>query len=347
MVRLPGGHFADKYGRKKIIYTMTFGMSLSFIFYALAPTWEYIVIAIMIGSICAIYFPAFTALEADSISPEKRGKGFAVLGLFSRILAVFSPVLGGLLVDRFGLVAGLRIAYGFVAIAFLVTASIRMFYLEETLENPHNFHIRNLKSDFITSITSTKETWTALSGNLKAFILSMALAGFSGPFYFAFNTLYAFDVIGVTSVQWGFLVTVNMLTIIILIIPAGRFVDRIGRIRSLLLGYLVWIPSVIFFIFARDTVSVFLIFILGGVSEVLFMPAFMALRGDMIPRQLRGRVMALFGLIMNLTSIPSSALAGFLYQWNPMYPFLLYIILEAITFAFIIQYVHEPESREI
>jgi MFS family permease len=347
IVRLPGGHFADKYGRKKIIYTMSFGMALSFIFYALAPRWEYILIAVIIANISAIYFPALTALEADSISPETRGKGFAALGFFSRLLAVFSPAIGGLLVDRLGLISGMRIAYGFVTLAFLITAFLRMFYFEETLENPHDFHLSELKNDVITSIISVRETWSALSRNLKAFIFAMAIAGFSGPFYFVFQALYAFDIIGLTSVQWGFLVTVNMLSMIVFSFPSGKFVDRVGRKKSLIVGYIGWIPAVIWYIFARDTLSVLVIFIVSGLSEALFMPAFMALRGDLIPRETRGRVMALFGLIMNLTAIPSSAIAGVLYQWNPMSPFFIYIVLEVITFAFIIRYVQEPMRREV
>jgi MFS family permease len=115
----------------------------------------------------------------------------------------------------------------------------------------------------------------------------------------------------------------------------------------LIVGYICWIPAVIWYIFARDTISVLVIFIVSGVSEVLFMPAFMALRGDLIPRELRGRVMALFGLIMNLAAIPSSAIAGVLYQWNPMSPFVIYIFLEGITFVFIILYVQEPIRREV
>ncbi len=36
VMRLPGGYIADKYGRKKIIFTMTYGISLSYLFYTIA-----------------------------------------------------------------------------------------------------------------------------------------------------------------------------------------------------------------------------------------------------------------------------------------------------------------------
>ena len=39
-VAIPGGFLADKYGRRWLITTMTFGMALSYLFFALAPSWE-------------------------------------------------------------------------------------------------------------------------------------------------------------------------------------------------------------------------------------------------------------------------------------------------------------------
>jgi MFS family permease len=36
-VAFPGGYLADKYGRRWLISTMTFGLALSFLFFAFAP----------------------------------------------------------------------------------------------------------------------------------------------------------------------------------------------------------------------------------------------------------------------------------------------------------------------
>ena len=101
------------------------------------------------------------------------------------------------------------------------------------------------------------------------------------------------------------------------------------------------------FIYARNFFTLLFIFIVKALTDTLFMPAFMALRGDLIPRELRGRVMALFGMIMNLVAIPSSAIAGVLYQWNPTYPFFANIGLEVFTIAFLILFVKEPTRREV
>jgi MFS family permease len=40
LVQFPGGYLADKYGRRWLISTMTFGLALSYAFYAFAPSWQ-------------------------------------------------------------------------------------------------------------------------------------------------------------------------------------------------------------------------------------------------------------------------------------------------------------------
>ncbi|MCK4440059.1 MFS transporter, partial [Candidatus Bathyarchaeota archaeon] len=43
-VQFPGGYLADKYGRRWLVSTLTFGVALSYLFYAAAPSWHLILI---------------------------------------------------------------------------------------------------------------------------------------------------------------------------------------------------------------------------------------------------------------------------------------------------------------
>jgi len=75
LVQIPGAYIADKYGRRQIIVTMTFVLSFSYILYAVAPDWRFVLLGMLFANLTSIYQPALLALEADSISPEKRGMG--------------------------------------------------------------------------------------------------------------------------------------------------------------------------------------------------------------------------------------------------------------------------------
>src|SRR3972149_1265328 len=70
-LQFPGGYLADKYGRKWLISTMTFGVALSFILYAIAPSWPFILVGVVLLSIFnSTYQPALNALISDSLPPE-------------------------------------------------------------------------------------------------------------------------------------------------------------------------------------------------------------------------------------------------------------------------------------
>lgn len=132
LVQFPGGYLADKYGRRKLIVVMTFGVAISYIFYALAPTWHFVLIGALVGNLCLIYQAALRAMTADSIPPEKRGMGFSALRIVS-IFSIASPLVAGFLYVSYGLVYGMRIAYLLVVAFYLLAAFLRI-KLKETVE---------------------------------------------------------------------------------------------------------------------------------------------------------------------------------------------------------------------
>jgi len=86
-VAVPGGFLADKFGRRWLITTMTFGIALSYLFFIAAPfwqltqSWHLILIGTIIQSLCLIYQPALFALVQDSLPPERRGVGSSIINI--------------------------------------------------------------------------------------------------------------------------------------------------------------------------------------------------------------------------------------------------------------------------
>jgi MFS family permease len=123
---------------------LTFVLSFS-TFYALAPDWRFVLIGMLVANLASIYQPALTALEADSIHPEKRGMGYAAVNVIPRIPTVFAPILAALAVDQLGMVPGMRIIYLLVFVCVLIAASIRMLFLKETVVAPRLIVLQEMK----------------------------------------------------------------------------------------------------------------------------------------------------------------------------------------------------------
>ncbi|RLI22394.1 hypothetical protein DRO54_01290 [Candidatus Bathyarchaeota archaeon] len=347
LVRIFGAYIADKYGRKQIIVTMTFGIAISYLFYTFAPDWRFILLGMLISNLCLIYQPALEAIHADSIPPEKRGLGYAASNVIPNIPAIFAPAIAGYLVEYYGLVSGMRLVYFIVFLCMLTAAIIRFLFLKETLPKHEKIRFEELKGVFKESLIAIKEAWNSMSKSLKFLTVALLVSAFEEPMFRNFTSLYVFDVIKVNDIEWGIVNAIWIFTTLVFGLPLGKIVDKIGRKNSILVGYLIFTPSSILFIFCRNFPQLLLSYTMFALGGALINPAYNALQADMIPREKRGRVMGTIGTLNVLATIPASALGGYLYEVNPAAPFVWAVILGIVVSCIIVFGVREPGKKEI
>jgi MFS family permease len=80
-------------------------------------------------------------------------------------------------------------------------------------------------------------------------------------------------------------------------------------------------PFVIFFVFSRNLTQLLLAYTLFAVGRALVVPAYDALQADIVPRDMRGRVLGSLDKLNVLAIIPASAIGGVLYDANPSFSF--------------------------
>ena len=347
LVKIPGGFIADKYGRRKLIVTLTYVHIVASAFYAFAPSWKYIAIGIIISRLLEVYNPALTAIFADSIPPEKRGAGYALRSMITGIVAVFAPTVGGLLIEEYDFVPGMRTAYCIVILLYLLAGMIRQFGLTETLENSKKIEFREIFASFKDSFLTIKDTWNKTPLGVKPIILQSVLGGFSWTLFYPFMGLYALDNIGMNTLQWGQLGTVELLLGLVTIYPLGKYIDRTSKKRAYVICYLMWIPTLILFLYSGSFEHLILFFLLKVVGDGLGGLAHQGLIADLVPRDLRGRTMALMSTLSSIGSIPAGLISGRLYETFPMYPFLLSLGLDILSGIIFVLYLKEPEVIEI
>ena len=174
----------------------------------------------------------------------------------------------------------------------------------------------------------------------------LLLFSFERPIFINFHALYANDVVGVQGFQWSLLATVSMTIGLILGIPLGRLIDHVGKKRGILLSFLFSTPVTLFMIFSRGFAQHLVVIVLYAVSGA-FYPAYSALQADMIPREMRGRVIGIVGTLRILATIPSAALAGLLYEYHPAAPFVLAIAVELVSISIVVFRIREPSQPEV
>jgi MFS family permease len=345
-IRIPGAYIADRYGRRKVIAVFTFGAALSYAFYVFAWDWRVIMVAVIVSSLSHIYQPALEAIEADSLPPDRRGLGYSLIWVIPGVPAFLGPMVSGYLVERYGLVPGMRVVYVAVFVCVLAVAAIRWRYLEETAGEGGDLGKGELAASFTESFGSILEAWRGMGMEIKYLTLVYLLMSLEYPLFDTFYSLFAYDVVGVTGLEWGLISTIGSIALIVVGYPAGKIVDRIGRKRSMLFAYLFSTPVILGFMAARGFAQMVVVDVLFRVSTALFFPALMALRADMIPREIRGRVMGLMGTLRSLVMVPAATVFGYLYEVNKSYPYMIGVVIEVMTLTIIWRLVSESETGE-
>ena len=174
-MQFPGGYLADKFGRKWLISTMTFGVGLSFIFYALAPSWHFILIgAVLMNLFNSTYQPALMAMISDSLPSERRGMGFGIVTLIASVSTTPGPLAAAFLYDKFGLVQGMRIGYGIVVALFMIAAFLRLFRLKETVVSSEKPRMRELFGSYPTALKESFDVWKKVPRSLFYLFVSFS-----------------------------------------------------------------------------------------------------------------------------------------------------------------------------
>lgn len=344
LVQFPGGYLADKYGRKWLISTMTFGIGIAFIFYALAPTWETILVGAIIMNLCLIYQPALLAMIADSIPSEKRGMGYSIITLIYSVSSTPGPIMAGILYLSFGLVNGMRIAY-VITVAFYLAAATLRLKLKETIAEPKKINRQELLRSYPTSIKESAHAWKTVPrstfflfvANL-VFMLALALIQ-------PYLVVYVVQELKIDEFQWSLVLFLLFMIMIALAIPSGKLIDKVGRKIPLLLSLLVMIPSIALLIYG-DFSRLLIALPLFGLAQILGNAAYSALQADLVPREQRGKIIGFSNFVNYIFMAIGQLVGGVFYEMSPQLPFWACLALTPVAFIIMLTLVHEAKRRE-
>jgi len=358
-----GGYIADYQGRIKLIAYMTFMYGASFLIPAFTNSWQWLAVGMFVQSLVTFYFPARQALIADSIPPDKRGIGFAATVAIPSAFGIAAPVIGGWLIDNIGIS---RAMHGLYFMGFWIASAIALFrlrYLKETVENP-----RKLDLTLSTLPGLLLEAYRSVFSVLKEAprrLYTLSLLVSSGVLFASiassFWVVRATEIIGLSVQQWGSVMLVSGVVSVVLGIPAGSIVDRYSK--KMIVGICMILGSAQCYLYLRceTYLHVVLLAVVTTLTNAFMNPGFQSLFADMIPREKRGRVLASIGgggiwlmrgawgsgvLGMAMQTL-GMLLSGYVYRFNPSYPwYVLSAALLVIGVLFILL-VDEPRVAEI
>ena len=348
LVQFPGGYLADKHGRRWLIVSMTFGLAIGSLFFIFAPSWQFILIGLLIQNICSIYGPALMSMVIDSLPPENRGSGFSLQSVITTLVLLPAPLIAQYLVATFNFDLGMRIAYTIVSIAYFSIAILRL-RLKETLPSVEKIERPSLINVIRIYPKSVKEgiyVWRKVPKSAFNLFLAMIIINGLVVSCQTYFVVYATSILKISLGQWAIVVAFRYLSIAVPGIIAGLSMDVMGRKRFLILGYLLYVPGMLLFLNA-DFNMLLLAFFFFGLGNLLQLNSYQVLMGDLVPRGLRGTVTGCIQFFMFIMQALLQIIVGLFYVFvSPSLPFLLLAVAAIPLSIFVFWKVYEPSVKE-
>jgi MFS family permease len=317
----PGGWLADHLGRRRAFLAFVGIASIGYLIYLLSPSWPVVFVGLMFSIAWAsMASPALFALIADALPRERRAMGFTLQSMLKRVPAAAAPLIGGALIAatdiKTGVRIGLAITLALAAIAVLVVHRINLPIITGTSIN-------------------IKGVWRSFHHALKRLLISDVIIRMCEGMADILIILYVTNVLGVSLAQYGILVAIQLVTSILVYIPAARIADRIGRKPFVIMTFICFALFPVAVILSKGFASLVLAFIIGGLREI-GEPSRKAMIVDFAEPHLRARSVGLYYLVRSLSITPAAAIGGLLWKIAPQVPFItagLIGLIGTIVFA--------------
>jgi MFS family permease len=251
--------------------------------------------------------PGIFAVIGDSLPRERRAMGFTLQSILKRVPVVIAPVLGGVLIARVGIVKGVHAS---LLITLVLAAATILLVRKITL------------SARATEATNIRKVWQTFHSVLKRLLVSDVIIRMCEGMTGVLTILYVTNVLHYNVAVYGTLVAIQMMTSIIVYIPAGKIADRIGRKPFVIATFASFALFPLAVIFAASFPLLILAFVVGGLREI-GEPSRKAMIVDFAQEGLRARSVGLYYLVRSLSITPAAAIGGLLWRLAPEVPFVV------------------------
>jgi MFS family permease len=302
----PGGFLADQLGRRHAFLIFITLASLGYVVYLFSPSWPLLFAGLaLVMAWQSMASPAIFAVIGDSLPPERRAMGFTLQSILKRVPIVIAPMIGGFLIASMGLVNGIQTGL-LITLALAAVTLVLVLKIRTSNTRPHAINMRGV--------------WRSFDRLLKRLLISDIIIRTCEGMAGVFAILYVTNIHGVTLAAYGTLIAVQMITSILVYIPAGRIADRIGRKPFVILTFLSFALFPLAIIFASNFASLIVAYVIGGLREI-GEPSRKAMIVDFAHDNIRARSVGLYYLVRSLSITPAALIGGLLWKIAPQVPF--------------------------
>jgi len=307
----PGGILVDRWGHRDAFVAFNIFSIVGYALVLLIPHWGAVIAGMFLFlSWTCFSLPASFSLIGASLAANRHATGIGVQAVIKRIPIMIAPFLGGMLIDRYGIVSGVRIALGISILISFLTISVQRQLRDaptHTLDRPDRWNFLRSVREF--------------DGAMRRLLLSDILVRFCERIPFAWVVIYVMDNLGLSARQFGVLTTVEMIAATLCIIPASHFADRYGREPFVIATFVFFTLFPLLLLFSTTFPLLLFAFIIRGLKEFGDAARKALIIGCAEPLR-RGQMVGAYYLIRDLLVSGAALLGAALWKLGPQVNFI-------------------------
>ena len=307
----PGGLLVDRWGHRRAFITFNVISIVGYAIVLLVPHWGAVIAGMFLFlSWTCFSLPATFSLVAETLAANRYAMGIGVQSVIKRLPIMIAPIFGGMLIDHFGIIVGVRI--GLIVSILLSGATILVQRKLEDDPRP------------VVAVTDRWNFWRSLrefNEPMRRLLLSDILIRFCERIPYAWVVIFAMDYLGMSGKQVGVLTSVEMMAAVLCIIPASHYADKYGRERFVIVTFIMFTLFPLALLVSRSFAALTVAFMIRGFKE--FGDASRkALIVAYCDAQRRGQLVGAYYLVRDLIVSVAAILGAYLWKLSPELNFL-------------------------
>jgi predicted MFS family arabinose efflux permease len=308
---MAGGALADKFGRRQLILFGLIFSAISNLSLGLANDISLLYpLIIIVGLLSHVAGPAYEAMLVDILPEETRQEGYAILRVVFNFAWIFGTALGGLIASR-----SFFALFVIDSIISCIVAALIFRLLPET--SPLG---KEKKRENDESLWQTILGYRVVMKDLAfiAFTITGMLALIVYQQQYSSLAVYMRDVHDIDSQGFGAILSITGLEVVIFQFWVSRAIRH--RPAFLIMAFSTLVFAIGFLMYGL--VSSFILFTIAAVTicfgEMFFFPTSSVIAANFAPEDMRGRYMAVSGLVWSIPATIGPAAAGIIIDnYNP------------------------------
>jgi MFS family permease len=301
-----GGALSDRFGRRPVLLIAAFVSiflysGLAVLIGVSAPVWAITIAYIAGRSVLTITRPVISAMVADFTAKEKLTEAYGILRIGANIGWAAGPAIGGYLATF--------LPYGWLfGVPVLTCAIVSLIVFFFVHESSHGTGRRV----GVRSILPPAGDRAFLVFTMVSLLLFIVMGQMASTL-----SIFAVDRVGFSTAQYGLLLTLNGLIVILFQYPVTLALRRVAKFRALIVGSLLYALGYLSFGWITQFGWALGAMAIITAGEIIHSPVTLSVIGELSPQDQRGRYMGFYGLSETIGIAMGPLLGGILLDAFP------------------------------